>query len=199
MSRSDQNQEGNLVSHANNTDLTNSELEPDVQVLGEVRIPEIREATDSDPGSLGYVVDSALDLEDSSEVEVLEDEEEKIEQHLNSIRISEDVETSNEAVEIEVDEEEEEENIENLNSIPISTDVETSDDAADVDDEEVEDDDDAEMLSVRLQSGFRNQPIRMAGRNCLGIVVAERENDPLDTDSEPGKIFGFYWCLLTGR
>jgi len=98
-----------------------------------------------------------------------------------------------------------------LNAIQISADIETSDEEEllvehivevnDEDDVEVNDEDDVkdedEVPSLfGLQASFLHQPIRMAGRNCLGIVVAERENDPLDTDSEPGNI-SFYWHFFS--
>jgi len=42
--------------------------------------------------------------------------------------------------------------------------------------------------SVGLQTSFRDKPIRLSGRTCLGIVVAERQLDSTDTDGEPGQL-----------
>jgi hypothetical protein len=114
---------------------------------------------------------------------------------LNAIQISADIETSDE----------EELLVEHIVEVNDEDDVEVNDEddveVNDQDDVEVNDEDDVkdedEVPSLfGLQASFLHQPIRMAGRNCLGIVVAERENDPLDTDSEPGNI-SFYWHFFS--
>jgi hypothetical protein len=108
---------------------------------------------------------------------------------LNAIQISADIETSDE----------EELLVEHIVEVSDDEVVEVNDeDDVEVNDEDdVKDEDEVEVPSLfGLQTSFLHQPIRMAGRNCLGIVVAERENDPLDTDSEPGNI-SFYWHFFS--
>ena len=61
-----------------------------------------------------------------------------------------------------------------------------------------------QYFSVGLQTSFKNEPIRIEGRSCLGIIVAERESESDETDTEPGKFKNafrdynsFYFCSIS--
>lgn len=44
------------------------------------------------------------------------------------------------------------------------------------------------QISVGVQACFTSEPIRIPGRSCLGILVAERGSESDETDAEPGKL-----------
>jgi hypothetical protein len=49
--------------------------------------------------------------------------------------------------------------------------------------------------SVDLQVDIKNVPILIEGKNCRGIIVAERDSDTEDDNFEPGLHFGFFMSV----